>query len=120
MIHMAKRTTVSTIVFSPSPNNTMMTGTSALSGADRNMLTQGSSMRSARTDLPIKMPRGTPIATAIALPRRKLLPVINRAFMKLGVGTISTSKPIRPSRPAMKSRAPVMPALKEGSAETLG
>ena len=36
-----------------------------------------------------------------------------------GVGTISTSKPMRPSRPAMKSRAPAMPALKDGSAETL-
>ena len=35
MIHMANRTTVRMIVVSPSPNSTMITGTSADSGALR-------------------------------------------------------------------------------------
>ena len=65
MIQMANSTTVRMIVVSPKPNSTMITGTSAESGAERKRLTQGSSSRSAMTERPISTPSGTPTTMAM-------------------------------------------------------
>jgi hypothetical protein len=68
MIQMAKRTTVRMMVVWPRPKSTMITGTSAVSGAERKRFTQGRKMRSAITERPIRMPSGTPTAMAMKLP----------------------------------------------------
>ena len=116
-IQMAKSTTVSTMVVCPAPNTTMMTGTSADSGAERNMLTQGRKMRSARIERPMSTPSGTPMPMAMILPRMKALPVIHRASPKAAVGTISMMRAkIRDSGGMMKL-APVRPAISQTMAQ---
>ena len=56
------------IDFIPNPNRTISTGTSAVRGALRNMLTQGSRISSIIRLVPIRMPNGIPIRIAIATP----------------------------------------------------
>ena len=71
MIQMANSTTVRTIVVWPRPNSTMMTGTSAVSGAERNRFTQGRNRRSAIIDRPMRSPSGTPTTIEMTLPMTK-------------------------------------------------
>ena len=71
MIQIANSVVVMMIDFMPKPNRTISTGTRAVSGALRKMLTQGSSSSSSRRFLPIRMPIGTPITTAADTPSDK-------------------------------------------------
>src|SRR3990172_934972 len=117
MIQMANSTTVMTMVVDLSPNSTMITGTRAVSGADRNMLTHGSSARSAISERPISTPSGTPARMAMALPNRNALAVIHPASAKLGVGTISTMRIMIADKGGMTRLAPERPTISHKPAQ---
>src|SRR5262245_58709692 len=117
MIQMANSTTVRTIVVSPRPNSTMITGTSADSGAEMNMVPQGRRMRSARSERPIATPIGIPTGMAIALPITNVLAVIASAPRKVGVGTISTILAKIAESGGMTKLAPLRPAISQRIAQ---
>ena len=89
MIQMANSTVVRIIVLVPNPKSVINTGTRAVNGALRNILTQGSSIRSITIERPIKTPIGMPTTIAIAVPIRKHLAVIHSAFINVAVGITS-------------------------------
>ena len=64
IIQMANKVVVIMIDFMPKPNNTISTGTSAVSGALRKIFTHGSSSSSNKRLLPIKIPTGIPMEIA--------------------------------------------------------
>jgi hypothetical protein len=105
------------MVVSPSPNSTMITGTSADSGAEMNMLTQGSRIRSARTERPIATPIGIPTAIAMALPIRNVLAVIASASRNVWVGTISMILAQIAESGGMTKLAPLRPAISHRTAQ---
>jgi hypothetical protein len=78
-------------VRAPKPNSTISTGTSAVSGADRKMFTQGNSNSSRIRLLPIMMPTGIPMTMAKNTPATKVYAVTPRAFRNAGVGTRANS-----------------------------
>ncbi len=71
MIQIANSVVVMMTVLVPNPNRTISTGTSAVSGADRKMLTQGSRSSSRMRFLPIRMPTGMPMTMAKKTPAQK-------------------------------------------------
>ncbi len=73
----------------PAPNITMMTGTSAESGADRNRLTQGRNTRSAMIERPIATPSGTPMHDGDEVADDEGLAGDPQGIAEGGVGTIS-------------------------------
>ena len=68
MIQTANMKTVAITVGVPSPSRIMITGTSAESGAYRNMLTHMFSILSAAGARPMRKPSGTPTTSASASP----------------------------------------------------
>ena len=119
MIHIENSTTVRMIVVSPRPNSTMITGTRALSGAERKRFTQGRRSRSAMTERPIRIPSGTPRPIAMALPNRKARPVISSASRNEAVGTISTTRQMMRDSGGRMNPASVWPTISQITAQTM-
>ena len=115
MIQTANNAVVMMIDFMPKPNNTIRTGTRAVSGALRKMFTHGRSNSSISRFLPIRIPTGIPITTAENTPTTNAVAVSESAVRNAGVPTIAKNVAMTSEIGGRKKVSPDCPTTSQNS-----